>query len=225
MISRAFPAKLLLVFLFFFFAVLRADTTSVTYSVVAAKPGEKCTVCGLDLTADDVALIVKGRRVPLNRTMVDEFMKNQERYFSDLQPKGALFQENLDSPGGTALGGVSEGWFLFGLCVLVSLVFAGLSGYAAVTKGLKPIPNFFIGLFFSGFGYLYVLTRPRQVPKGEIPHGLVKVPVTASPVLCEKCGSSNHPSAKMCMACGSKLTPRLESEVGRAMGKPVSGNR
>jgi hypothetical protein len=116
-----------------------------------------------------------------------------------------------------ALGGISFGWFLFGLYVLVALVFGGMSGYTAVSKGLKPIPHFFIGFFLSAFGYLYVLMRPAAAKKGEIPAGFVKVPTTNSPVPCAVCGYNNHPSAKQCAGCGGKLQPLIESEVARAM--------
>jgi hypothetical protein len=195
-----------------------ADTTDSGYQMVPAKPGEECTVCGIPLTDEDVALIVKGRRVPLNKGMVQEFLENQERYFARLQPRGALFQEDVDAQEGTSLGGISRGWFLFGLYVLVALLFAGMSGYVAVAKGLKPIPHFFIGLFFSVFGFLYVLTRPRLAKEGEIPSGLVKVPLTSAPVPCPKCGYSNHPSASMCKKCGSALSPAVQSEVQRVKG-------
>jgi len=214
---RTFPWAAFFGFFFILSAVSWADTTAPMYPVVPAKPGESCTVCGVPLTEDDVALIVKGRRVPLNSAMVEEFLQNKEMYFANLQPKGALFQENLDSPSGTALGGISSGWFLFGLYVLVALIFGGMSGYAAVGRGLKPIPHFFIGFLFSAFGFLYVMTRPKAVKRGEIPPGLVKVPVTASPVPCEKCGHANHPSAKRCAECGADLKPRVESEVERAL--------
>lgn len=181
-----------------------------------AKIGERCTVCGVALTEDDVALIVRGRRVPLNKNMVATFMSDPEKYFAKSQPKSALFQEELSAPAGAALGGISSGWFLFGLYVLAALVFSGLSGYAAVSKGLSPIPHFFIGFFFSALGYLYVLTRPAAVKKGAIPGGLVKVPATPAPVACPQCGYTNHPSAKTCANCGSKLQPQMESEVARA---------
>ena len=112
-----------------------ADTSIVSqYQSVPARPGELCTVCGTPLTEDDVALIVKGRRVPLNKAMVNAFLQNQEKYFTKMQPRGALFQEELDAPAGTALGGVSLGWFLFGSYVLVALIFGGMSGYAAVLQ-------------------------------------------------------------------------------------------
>jgi hypothetical protein len=168
-------------------------------------------------TLNDVTLIVRGRRVPLHRTMVDSFLRTQEKYFSAKQPKSAVFQEELSAPTGAALGGISSGWFLFGLYVLVALVFAGMSGYTAVSKGLSPIPHFFIGFFLSAFGYLYVLTRPVVARKGEIPAGLVKVPATFSPVACPVCGYTNHPSAAQCAGCSAKLEPVTQSEVARAL--------
>ncbi|MGH7454512.1 MAG: hypothetical protein ACRENG_24375, partial [bacterium] len=188
------------------------------YPAVRPKLGDYCTVGNVPLdTLQDVALIVRGRRVPLHHTMVDSFMRTQEKYFSQKQPKSALFQEELSVPAGVALGGISSGWFLFGLYVLVALVFGGMSGYTAVSKGLKPIPHFFAGFFLSAFGYLYVLTRPAVAKKGEIPAGLVKVPATNAPVPCPSCGYTNHPSAAKCAGCGSKLQPMMESEVARAM--------
>ena len=81
------------------------------YDTVAAKSGERCTVCGGRLTESDVALIVKGRRVPLDRMDMNEFMRHQGKYFAKLQPKGALFQEGM----GPETGGrenVGMGWFL-----------------------------------------------------------------------------------------------------------------
>ena len=187
------------------------------YEKVSYNPGEICLVSGKPLVEGDVALIVRGRRVPLCFSKVDSFLAHQEKYFAALQPKGALFQEELSAPKGAALGGVTSGWFLFGLYVLVALVFAGMSGYTAVSKGLPSIPNFFIGFFLSALGYLYVLTRPAVAMKGEIPAGLVKVPTTHTPVPCSGCGYQNHPSAKQCVGCGGKLEPMLQSEVARVM--------
>jgi len=208
-----------IVFCLFAFPLVAQDTTQTAgaYDKVPYNPGEICLVSGKPLVEGDVALIVRGRRVPLCFSKVDTFLKYQDKYFARMQPKGALFQEELSAPKGAALGGVTSGWFLFGLYVLVALVFAGLSGYSAVSKGLPPIPNFFIGFFLSAFGYLYVLTRPAVAKKGEIPAGFVKVPTTHTPVPCAGCGYQNHPSAKQCVGCGGTLEPRLQSEVARVM--------
>jgi hypothetical protein len=205
---------------FIFVLPLFAQDTAQTagqYIRVPYQEGEICVVSGKHLVEGDVALIVRGRRVPLCITKVDTFLKYPEKYFARMQPKGALFQEEMSAPSGAALGGISSGWFLFGLYVLVALVFGGMSGYSAVSKGLKPIPHFFIGFFLSALGYLYVLTRPAIVKEGEIPAGLVKVPATAAPLPCPACGYTNHPSAKQCVGCGGKLEPMMESEVARAM--------
>jgi len=211
---------LILFCLCFIIAPLLAQDTTRTagsYKLVPYDPGEICVVSDKPLVEGDVALIVRGRRVPLCISKVETFLNNQEEYFAEMQPKGALFQEELQAQAGTALGGVSSGWFLFGLYILLALIFAGLSGYAAVSKGLPPIPNFFIGFFLSAFGYLYVLTRPAVAKKGEIPGGLVKVPLTHTPVPCAACGYQNHPSAKQCAGCGSKLEPAIQSEVARVL--------
>ena len=214
---RSLSVALTFFSLFILSPVSLADTTSVPYPVVPARTGERCTVCGASLSENDVALIVKGRRVPLCRTMVQDFLRNQDKYFAKLEPRGALFQENMESPDGTALGGISNGWFLFGLWVLFALVFAGLSGYVAVGRGLTPIRHFFIGLIFSAVGFVYVLTRPKVVREGDIPEGLTKVPSTASPMICANCGSANHPSARKCSMCGAELKPRVESEASRVL--------
>ncbi|MBI4534815.1 MAG: hypothetical protein HY708_00965 [Ignavibacteriae bacterium] len=195
----------------------QVDSVQGPYERVHANVGEFCTVCGVPLTENDVALIVRGRRVPLNNAMVDEFLQHEEKYFAKLQPKGALFQEEADAPPGTAQGGISKGWFLFGLCVLVALLFGGMSGYNAISKGLSPIPHFFIGFVFNILGYLYVLSRPRKTKHGEVPSGLVKVPNTSAPVRCPSCGYTNHPSAKKCSACRTPLNPVIESEASRVL--------
>ena len=187
-----------------------------TYKRVTPETGEQCIICDVELSDEDPVLIVRGRRVPLKNAMVDSFMNNQDEYFVRLQPKSALFQEELHAPAGVVLFGVRFGWFLFGAHVLVALIFSGLSGYAAVSKGLSPVPHFFIGFFFSAFGYLYVLTRPSAVQDEEIPAGLVKVPSTSAPTPCPACGSTNHPSARQCAGCGATLEPRVQSEVERA---------
>ena len=192
-----------------------AQKPQTQYKSVPPKQGERCIICNVPLSEEDVTLMVRGRRVPLKNAMVESFMNNQEKYFAELQPKSALFQENMEAMG-TAQGGISSGWFLFGSYILSALIFSGLSGSAAISKGLPPIPHYFIGFFFSVFGYIYVLTRPALTSKGEIPEGFIKVPTTHAPVLCKKCGNTNHPSAKKCSSCGAQLEPKMQSEVGRS---------
>jgi hypothetical protein len=147
--------------------------------------------------------------------MLDSFMNNQEQFFAELQPKGALFQENLNVPKGAAQGGISLGWFLFGSYVLFALVCAAVSGYVAVSKGLPAIPNFFMGLLLSVFGMVYVITRPPAVEKGAIPPGMAKVADTHAPKRCPKCGQTNHPTVSRCAHCGEDMTPSYESEISR----------
>jgi hypothetical protein len=171
-------------------------------------------VCGSPLTEDDVALIVKGRRFPVDKSMVDVFLKNPQAYFRTKQIRGALFQEELQAAGATQ-SALTGGWFLFGLYILTGLVCAGLSGYVAVSKGLPAIPHFFAGFFLSVFGLLYVLTRSSHVEPGTVPRGLVKVPVTHAPVPCPACGNTNHPAAVRCAACGAALAPKLQSDMAR----------
>lgn len=199
-------------------AAAQESTDKIPYKVVPAKPGERCSICDVPLTDQDVALLVRGRRVPLNHMMVDSFLANEEKYFAANQPRGALFSEEMAEQPGVSLGGISTGWFLFGSYILAALIFSGLSGYAAISKGLPPIRYFFIGFVFSILGYLYVVTRTAVAKKGEIPEGLVKVPTTSAPVACPKCGHGNHPSAKICSECGNKLQPKLQSEVARVKG-------
>jgi hypothetical protein len=192
------------------------DTTTVGgYRAVPSVPGEVCTVSGKVLGSDGVALIVKGRRVPLDTSMVQEFLHNKEHYFATMQPRGALFAESVDAPSGTALGGVSLTWFLLGLYVLFGLLFGGLSSYAAVGKGLSPLTHFFTGFFFIFLGYIYVLSRSSDAREGEIPPGLAKVPLTSEPLPCPHCGNTNHPLAKRCAACGNQLNPGSLAEVDR----------
>ena len=177
------------------------------YPRVEVRPGDHCLVSGKPLGPNDVCLLVDGRRVPLKKEAVNIFLNNQEKYFSKLQPRSALFTESMANP--TSL---SMGWFLFGIYVLIGLIFAALTSHAAVGKGLRPIPWFFVGLLFNALGYLAVLTKKSQAT-GNIPEGFAKVPLTSAPSVCQSCGYENHPSAKNCSSCGTGLSPETSSEV------------
>ncbi len=187
------------------------------YEAVPASPGERCIVCGMPLHPGDMDLIVKGRRVPLDTLHVQEFLRHQEKYFATLQPRAALFQEPYETPGTTAQGGISAGWFLVGLSILVALLFGGLTAYAAITRGLNPAPYFFLGLILPLFGLLFVMTRPGQASARQVPKGFVKVPRTSPPAACPRCGAFNHPAARRCATCGSELRPAASSEASRAL--------
>ncbi len=199
--------------LLLFIVISRAQETTpgLPYQRDAVKPGDVCMVSGTALTQEDVVFIIRGRRVPLHREHVSRFVADSTKYLAQLQSQGALFYKDMEK----AEGGIDLGWFLFGMYVLIALLFSGLSGYTAVSKGLNPIPHFFIGLIFSALGYLYVLTRTRVAQSGEVPGGFVKVHMTREPVACGQCGYTNHPAAKVCLGCGAKLQPVVASEVGK----------
>jgi len=137
------------------------------------------------------------------------------------RPRTALFHENQRSPRDLQQGGISWGWLAAGLYVLSGLLFGGLSGYAALTKGLAPRLCFFLGLFLNVFGYLYVLMRPAGSRQQAAP-GLRKVPSTAAPIPCPHCSHPNHPSAKKCAGCNSELQPIAQSDLDRLKGRQSS---
>lgn len=209
----------LFVFLIFFFLPAPPSFSQYTapikdnYPRVPVQPGDHCTVSGQPLTPDDVALLVDGRRVPLKKDAIDIFLSNQEKYFSKLQPKSALFTEDMGQP-----DSLSSGWFIFGIYVLIGLFFAALTSHKAVGKGLRPIPWFFIGLLFNVLGYFAVTTRKSKA-SGFIPEGFKKVPLTSEPSVCQNCGYENHPSAKNCSRCGFGLNPHETSEIEKLGNK------
>ncbi|HET6961366.1 MAG TPA: hypothetical protein VFJ27_02675 [Terriglobia bacterium] len=185
------------------------------YPTVTAKAGETCTVCGMPVSNDDVAIILRGRRMPVMKDMAESVLRNPEFYFKDKQARGALFQEDFQLRPGVVSSGVSLGWFLAGLYVLSALFFGGLSSNAAVAKGLPPVSSFFLGLALSLLGYLFVLTRRPDKSSHGVPAGLLKVPATQSPLACPQCGNTNHPAATSCALCHVSLSPQGQSDLSR----------
>ena len=185
------------------------------YEIKRPSEGERCIICGVLLTENDVVYIIRGRRVPLNLAMADSFLKTPDVYFKKLQPRGALFQEEFDSALGAAIAGFTSGWFLGGLYILAGLIFGGISAYVAIGKGLAVGKYFFMGFFFNVFGFLYLLAHSAKIKKGSVPKGLRKVPATHSSVICSVCGNENHPSAGQCSGCGIALKPLVKSEVSK----------
>lgn len=213
-LSIALQGQAFLLLLLLFGGIGRVDGQ--IYPQAPSKNSEFCTLCGIQLSSESVALVVRGRRVPLCQAEVETFLNNQERYFSGSQPKSALFQEDFSAPAGTAQGGIGHGWFLFGLLVLSSLIFGGLSGYRALSMSLPPLKSFFIGFFLNLLGFLYIISRPAGQNQHQVPKGLVKIPATAAPKPCPACREFNHPTATQCLACRKELRPLQQSEVNRA---------
>lgn len=188
-------------------SISQEQTNELEYSFTEVREGDHCTVSGHELYQDDIALIVQGRRVPLKKEALDIFLDNPEKYFSKLQAKSALFTEDMNDN-----KNLSYGWFLFGVYVLIGLIFAALCSHIAVAKALKPIPWFFAGLILNALAYLFLLTKKSKATE-NIPDGLSKVPLTSDPSRCPVCNYENHPSAKSCSSCGTKLESDTKSET------------
>lgn len=186
------------------------SSPAIEYTRAEIMPGDRCLVSGLPLEEDDIAILVLGRRVPLKREALEIFLENPDTYFSALQPKGALFAEDIIRP-----KRISLGWFFFGAYVLVGLIFGALCAHEAIMRGLPPHRCFFYGLLINVFGYLLIrMERADGAP--DIPSGLVKVPLTSRPNPCPYCGHQNHPTARRCSGCGADLVPKKISETKKA---------
>jgi len=201
---------LLLMFCFLFlYHPQKANCVENPYPVVEVHTGDRCVVSGLSLDHDDIVLLVKGRRVPMKKEALSIFLDSRDKYFSKFEPKGALFTEDI-----TLSERLSMGWFVFGIYVLIGLVFGAITSHCAVEKGLKPVPWFLSGFFLNIFGYIVVAVK-RSEAHGEIPKGFGKIPLTVEPNVCRGCGHENHPSAKSCSSCSTALNPRTTSEIER----------
>jgi len=187
------------------------DREAVTASSV---PGELCLVCRQPVGTGDVAVIHRGRRVPLHAdACMAAWNAGADSIFTSLQPRGALFQEPSNRPSALA-----SGWFLFGIYIVTGLILGAVCGYVAVARGLSPLLWFFAGLVLNLIALGVLLTRTRadtsRLPAG-IPSGLVKVPTTRDPVPCLSCSAENHPAANRCAACGATLLPSADSDLQR----------
>ncbi|RMD95267.1 MAG: hypothetical protein D6813_00655 [Calditrichaeota bacterium] len=191
-------------------AMQKAKQDTLEYTIVKVLPGDRCIVSGKKLGPDDICLEIRGRRIPLKREALEIFLRDPEKYFAKVQPRGALFTEELKESASLSLG-----WFFFGLYVLAGLIFAAITAQTAVGKGLPPLRWFFAGLVVNVVAFLIVFCKRRD-KNVHVPKGLRKVPSTAEPVPCPGCGSQNHPAAEKCLDCGHPLTPKTQSEVNRA---------
>lgn len=166
-------------------------------------------VCGAELAIDDgLAFLYKGRRITLDALHLEEFLRNPAAYFTDLQPRGALFQES----GGGRLG---RGWLYLGVWMVLGLAGAAACTGVALRKGLSPVQWFAAGLAFNILAVIIVVTRPAREPV-SLPPRLAKIPTTPAPYVCARCGGQNHPTSSRCGDCGADIEPTADSEVERA---------
>ncbi|MCL6482502.1 MAG: hypothetical protein K6U02_12340 [Firmicutes bacterium] len=178
------------------------------------QPEELCAVCQQPVGTEGVAYEVAGQRIAIHRDELASDLAAQLRgLVRQLQPQGAFLGTREE------YGGVSWIWFFTGLYILVGLGFAALCAHRAMHTGYPPVLCFFLGLFFTVFAYLGLLTRPRRTvfAPGGIPRGLGKFAATLPSRPCPGCGALNHPAAARCSGCGGKLEPHIESEAARVL--------
>ncbi len=179
---------------------------------VPPRPGDICALCYEPIDQDDAVYLVRGQRLPIHTAEIDASMAARLKgVLAQIRPRGAFLGAEPQA------AGLSKAWFFFGSYVLTGLLFGAICAHRALHAGHNPILWFGVGLIFTVFGYLALLTRPRRevfAPAG-LPPGLGKISATYAPEACPKCGFTNHPSAIQCLGCGAKLAPHTTSEVAR----------
>lgn len=102
-----------------------------------AGAGEQCIVCRQPIEGDPVVEArYKGRTFYVAKSMLSTFEADPEAYFRTLQARGGLFDEaaliEMGQEG-------SNAWLLFGVYILVGLVFAATTSYLAIARGRAPV--------------------------------------------------------------------------------------
>lgn len=180
---------------------------------VEPRPNDFCLIDQDDLRAGDVVYLVRGQRVALHWPLCYQvFLERPREHLARLLPRGAFLGAG---PGSYA---ISPAWFIFGLYVLLGLLFGALCAQRALHTGYRPLGWLGAGLLFNVFAYVWLRSRP---PRGVRllegpPAGLRKFASTYSPRPCPHCGTANHPAASSCPGCGAQLKPAAESEVQKA---------
>ena len=173
-----------------------------------AKEGETCVVCNTRLSPEDSAFLVDGQRIAVMKAMEADFLQNPLEYVAKYRPEGLI----ATGRSATVQPATTGAYFWIGLFAVVGLMFGGACAHMAVVKGQPPWQWFLLGFAFSVPATLALARRPGVVPLD----GLDKVPQTRQSTACLRCGSSNHPSAVICIGCGERLEPSAPSEVKAA---------
>lgn len=171
---------------------------------IEIQPGDMCIVGHIPLTEQSgTGILLRGRRVTMHKSKFDRFKAAPQKYFSQMQPKAALFTESYER------NEPRMGWTIFGTAVVGLIILAGASAALAVRYGKDPSSSFFSALC----GNLFAPFAARGGEQVELRAGHTKIPNTAEPIPCPACGSTNHPAAELCSACGAALKPAYESEA------------
>ena len=111
----------------------------------------------------------------------------------------------------SVFGGMHDAYFILGLWVLLGLLFGALTANRAVMIRRSPAAWFVAGFLTLFAAYLYLRLTTGSLSENR---HMTKLPVTRDPAACSSCAKLNHPSARICLACGARLEPIVESEVG-----------
>jgi hypothetical protein len=196
-------------FIYLNFAAQEAQDT-LGYKLLSIKKGDRCIICDIPIKeGSGLALLIKGRRVTIDLDHLPEFIKNQTKYFTELEPHGALFQESAVLP-----QTLKYGWFITGLWIFTALITAAVCCNVALKKGLHPTVWFIRGFLLHFIGIFWIMSKRITTTQQKLP-AFGKIADTSRPVECHACRALNHPAASKCSTCQSKLIPTEESEVNR----------
>ncbi len=179
---------------------------------MSIREGDRCLISGVFLSdKDGVAFLHRGRRVTVHKDAVGMFFSAPQDFFSSLQPRGALFQED-------ETWSLGLGWLYVGVWMCVGLASGALASHIAIRKGYSALLWFAAGLIANVAALAAIYTR-RTTPDAPVLTGLFKPHATHAPLPCPTCGRGNHPAAASCSSCGAALTPAAEAESQRIGGR------
>ena len=126
-------------------AVLAAPVVEDQWEEVERKTGEGevCIVCDTPIATDETAVKIrhKGRTVHVNEKLLDEWRADPGRYFSKVQARSMLFDEES-----VVAQGTGRVWWVVGVYVVVGLIVGAACAYIAVHRGRCPRRWFMWGL-------------------------------------------------------------------------------